>query len=88
MPSPFPVSRDRGDAVHLLELLLAGGIAGTLGLLLALVWTAGFVPDVPGAGAAASVLLAKPVARQQLLLGKYLGVAGLRRVPGRALRRA
>ncbi len=69
----FPVSRERRDAVHLLELLLAGGIAGTLGLLLALVWTAGFLPTFLEPGAA-SVLLAKPVARWQLLLGKYLGV--------------
>jgi ABC-type transport system involved in multi-copper enzyme maturation permease subunit len=69
----FPVSRERGDVVHLLELLLAGGIAGTLGLLLALVWTAGFIPTFLEPGAA-SVLLAKPVARWQLLVGKYLGV--------------
>jgi ABC-type transport system involved in multi-copper enzyme maturation permease subunit len=69
----FPVSRERGDAVHLLELLLAGGIAGTLGLLLALVWTAGFLPTFLEPGAA-SVLLAKPAARWQLLVGKYLGV--------------
>jgi ABC-type transport system involved in multi-copper enzyme maturation permease subunit len=69
----FPVSRDRRDAIHFLELLLAGGIAGTLGLLMALVWTAGFLPTFLEPGAAA-VLLAKPIARQQLLLGKYLGV--------------
>jgi ABC-type transport system involved in multi-copper enzyme maturation permease subunit len=69
----FPVSRERGDAVHLLELLLAGGIAGTLGLLLALVWTAGFIPTFLEPGAAA-VLLAKPITRRQLLVGKYLGV--------------
>jgi ABC-type transport system involved in multi-copper enzyme maturation permease subunit len=69
----FPVSRERSDAVHFLELLLAGGIAGTLGLLLALVWTAGFVPTFLEASVA-SVLLAKPVARWQLLMGKYLGV--------------
>jgi ABC-type transport system involved in multi-copper enzyme maturation permease subunit len=69
----FPVSRERGDAVHLLELLLAGGIAGTFGLLLALVWTAGFIPTFLEPGAAA-VLLAKPIARRQLLVGKYLGV--------------
>ncbi|MFI5457464.1 MAG: transcriptional regulator [Isosphaerales bacterium] len=69
----FPVSRERGDAVSFLELLLAGGIAGTLGLLLALVWTAGFVPTFLEPSAA-SVLLAKPVARWQLLLGKYFGV--------------
>ena len=86
MPFPFPVSRERSDAVHFLELLLAGGIAGTLGLLLALVWTAGFVPTFLEPSAA-SVLLAKPVARWQLLLGKYLGVLTFVGVPGRALRR-
>ena len=69
----FPVSRERSDAVQFLELLLAGGFAGTLGLLLALVWTAGFVPTFLEPSAA-SVLLAKPVARWQLLLGKYFGV--------------
>jgi ABC-type transport system involved in multi-copper enzyme maturation permease subunit len=41
--------------------------------LLALVWTAGFVPTFLEPSAA-SVLLAKPVARWQLLLGKYFGV--------------
>lgn len=69
----FPVSRDRLDTVHFLELVLAGGVAGTFGLLMTLVWTAGFVPTFLEPGAAA-VLLAKPVARGQLLLGKYLGV--------------
>src|SRR5437588_606804 len=39
----------------------------------ALVWTAGFVPTFLEPSAA-SVLLAKPAARWQLLLGKYLGV--------------
>ena len=34
----------RVSAVHLLELILAGGVADTLGLLLTLVWTAGFLP--------------------------------------------
>jgi ABC-type transport system involved in multi-copper enzyme maturation permease subunit len=69
----IPMSRERRDAVQFLELLLAGGIAGTFGLLLALVWTAGFVPTFLEPSAA-SVLLAKPVARWQLLLGKYFGV--------------
>jgi ABC-type transport system involved in multi-copper enzyme maturation permease subunit len=69
----FPVSRERGDAVHFLELLLAGGIAGTFGLLIALIWTAGFIPSFLDPSAA-SVLLAKPVSRAHLLLGKYLGV--------------
>ncbi len=69
----IPVGRDRRDAVQLLELILAGGVAGTFGLLLALVWTAGFVPTFLEP-AAASVLFAKPLARWHLLMGKYLGV--------------
>ncbi len=69
----FPISRERKDAVHFLELILAGGVAGTFGLLLALVWTAGFMPTFLEPGAA-SVLLTKPPARWHLLLGKYLGV--------------
>jgi len=69
----FPLTRERRDAVHFVELVLAGGIAGAFGLLLALVWTAGFVPSFLDPSAA-SVLLAKPVSRSQLLLGKYLGV--------------
>jgi ABC-type transport system involved in multi-copper enzyme maturation permease subunit len=69
----FPLARDRSDAVHFLELLLGAGVAGTFGLLLALVWTAGFMPTFLEPSAA-SVLLAKPVARWQLLVGKYLGV--------------
>jgi ABC-type transport system involved in multi-copper enzyme maturation permease subunit len=69
----FPVSRERAEAVQFLELLLGGGFAGTLGLLLALIWTASFVPTFLEPSAV-SVLLAKPVARWQLLLGKYVGV--------------
>jgi ABC-type transport system involved in multi-copper enzyme maturation permease subunit len=69
----FPVSRERRDAVGFLELVLAWGFAGTLGLLLALVWTAGFVPSFLEPSAA-SVLLAKPVTRAQLLLAKYVAV--------------
>jgi ABC-type transport system involved in multi-copper enzyme maturation permease subunit len=69
----IPLGRERSGSIHFLELVLAGGIAGTLGLLLALVWTAGFLPTFL-APSAASVLLAKPVARWQLLLGKYCGV--------------
>jgi ABC-type transport system involved in multi-copper enzyme maturation permease subunit len=69
----IPMGRERSDSVRFIELLLAGGIAGTVGLLLALVWTAGFVPTFLEPRAA-SVLLAKPVARWQLLLGKYFGV--------------
>jgi ABC-type transport system involved in multi-copper enzyme maturation permease subunit len=70
---PIPLGRERGDDVRFLELVLAWVFAGTLGVLLALVWTAGFVPTFLEPSAA-SVLLAKPVARWQLLLGKYCGV--------------
>jgi ABC-type transport system involved in multi-copper enzyme maturation permease subunit len=69
----FPLGRDRRDAVLFLELLLAWAIAGTFGVLLALVWTAGFVPTFLDPRAV-SVLLAKPVPRWRLLLGKCFGV--------------
>ena len=69
----FPVARERGDSVRFLELILSGGVAGSLGLLMALVWTAGFLPSFLEASAA-SVLLAKPAGRWRLLVGKYLGV--------------
>ena len=66
----FPMSRERIDAVRFLETVLAGGVAGTFGLLLSLVCTAGFVPTFLEP-TAASVLIAKPVARWKLLIGKY-----------------
>jgi len=69
----FPMSRERADTVHFLETILAGGIAGTFGLLLALVWTAGFLPSFLDPGSA-SVLIAKPISRQKLLVGKYFSV--------------
>jgi hypothetical protein len=67
------LGRDAEDAVRLLQLLLAGVIADAAGLLLALLWTAGFLPAFLEPSAAA-VLLAKPVPRWWLLTGKYLGV--------------
>jgi hypothetical protein len=68
-----PLARDAHAAVQFLELILAAGVADTLGLLLALVWTAGFLPSFLDPRTV-SVLLAKPVPRWGLLLGKYLGV--------------
>jgi ABC-type transport system involved in multi-copper enzyme maturation permease subunit len=67
------VARERADSVRFLELVLAAGAAGGFGVLLALIWTAGFAPTFLEPSAAA-VLLAKPVPRWQLLVGKYLGV--------------
>jgi hypothetical protein len=69
----IPLARDARSAVHLLELILAGGVADTLGLLLTLVWTAGFLPSFLDARSVA-VLLAKPTPRRRLLMGKYVSV--------------
>jgi ABC-type transport system involved in multi-copper enzyme maturation permease subunit len=55
------------------EVQLASGVADVVGLLLALLWTAGFLPAFLEP-AVASVLLAKPVPRWVLLAGKIFGV--------------
>jgi hypothetical protein len=60
-------------AVNFLQFVLAGVVADTVGVLLALVWTAGFLPAALDP-AAASVLLAKPVPRGTVLIGKVVGV--------------
>jgi ABC-type transport system involved in multi-copper enzyme maturation permease subunit len=67
------VARDVRTTVHFFQLILAAGVADTLGLLLTLVWTAGFLPGFL-APQAIAVLLAKPVPRWGLLAGKYVGV--------------
>ncbi|MBS0210651.1 MAG: transcriptional regulator [Planctomycetes bacterium] len=68
-----PLARDARHAVHAFQLLLAAGVADTLGLLLTLVWTAGFLPAFLDRRHVA-VLLAKPAPRWWLLIGKYVGV--------------
>jgi hypothetical protein len=68
-----PLARDAADGVRYIQLVLAAGVADALGVLLALVWTAGFLPTFLEPSAA-SVLLAKPVPRWSLLAGKYIGV--------------
>jgi hypothetical protein len=67
------LGRDAEDSVRFLQLLLAGGVADTAGVLLALLWTAGFVPTFLEPSSA-SVLLAKPAPRGLLLAGKFAGV--------------
>ncbi len=67
------VPKFKADAVRFLQLWLAGILADTAGVLLALLWTAGFLPTFLESHAV-SVLLAKPAPRWALLLGKYLGV--------------
>ncbi len=67
--------RDRNDAVRFLQVWLAGIVADTAGIFLVLIWTAGFLPTFLEPSQA-TVLLAKPVPRWSLLVGKYLGVLG------------
>ncbi len=67
-----PLASGHASTVRTLEGFLAGWIADGFGLLLALMWTAGFLPSFLGADTA-SVLLVKPIPRWSLLLGKCLG---------------
>jgi ABC-type transport system involved in multi-copper enzyme maturation permease subunit len=69
----FSAAQGVPGAVRSLEAYLAAGVADVGGLLLALLWTAGFLPGFLEP-AAASVLLAKPAPRWALLAGKFLGV--------------
>ncbi len=68
-----PLDGGRAHAVRTVEVHLAGWVADAAGLLLALLWTAGFLPSFLEEHAVA-VLLAKPVPRWGLLAGKSLGV--------------
>lgn len=68
-----PFSRTAQTEIHFLMNIFASWIAGVAGVLTALVWTAGFVPESLQPSAA-SVLLAKPAPRWLFLTGKYLGV--------------
>ncbi|QJW98837.1 ABC transporter permease [Frigoriglobus tundricola] len=67
------VPKFKADAVRFFQLWLAGILADTAGVLLALLWTAAFLPTFLEPHAV-TVLLAKPAPRWALLLGKYLGV--------------
>jgi len=66
-------SRDGATEVLFLQSMLAKFGAGALGILLVLLWSSGFLPEFVRQDSA-SVLLAKPVPRWALLVGKYLGV--------------
>jgi hypothetical protein len=66
-------ARDKRDSVRFLQVWLAGIAADTVGILLVLIWTAGFMPTFLDPNQV-TVLLAKPVPRWSLLVGKYLGV--------------
>ena len=61
------------SSVGMLEILLALVVAGTVGMLLLLLWASGFLPEFLQPHAA-SMLLTKPVPRWALLVGKFCGV--------------
>jgi ABC-type transport system involved in multi-copper enzyme maturation permease subunit len=67
------IPRDGFAAVGFIQSLLAVWVAGTIGTLVTLIWTAGFLPSFLQPSAAA-VMLAKPVPRWVLLTGKCTGV--------------
>lgn len=69
----FEVTKNRTDSIKLIQLWLAGILADTAGVLLALLWTAGFLPTFLEPHAI-TVLLAKPAPRWSILAGKYAGV--------------
>lgn len=69
----FDIAKNKQDSVRMIQLWLAGVLADTAGVLLALLWTAGFLPTFLEPHAA-TVMLAKPVSRTAILFGKYLGV--------------
>ena len=69
----LPAARDALDAVRFIQAMLGLGVADAGGLLLILIWTAGFLPTFLEPSSA-SVMLAKPAPRWSLLMGKYLGV--------------
>lgn len=70
------VARSGEDAIHMIHVILGTWVAGAIGLLLTLVWTAGFFPEALHPSAA-TVLLAKPAPRGLFLMGKYLGVVSI-----------
>lgn len=69
----IPLQRTRTEAVSIVQLVLAGAVADTAGLLLCLIWTASFLPGFLEPSSA-SVMLAKPLPRPLLLTGKAIGI--------------
>lgn len=65
--------RDRESGVHLIQVVLGSWLAGGVGLLVMLVWTAGFIPEALQPENSA-VQFAKPVPRWLFVIGAYIGV--------------
>lgn len=70
-----PIGKTKEDSVRFVQMWIAGLVADSLGLLLALIWTAGFLPTFLEPNAV-TVLLAKPAPRWSIVAGKYAGVVG------------
>lgn len=70
-----PIAKTKDDAVRFVQIWIAGVLADSLGVLLAIIWTAGFLPTFLEPHSA-TVLLAKPAPRWAILVGKYFGVVG------------
>jgi len=69
------LAKSKDDAVKFVQVWLAGVVGDSLGVLLALLWTAGFLPTFLEPQSA-TVILAKSPPRWAILTGKYLGVVG------------
>jgi hypothetical protein len=70
---PISTAANSAAAVAHLHFILAGIVADTAGVLLALIWTAGFLPSFLDPSAA-SVMLAKPTSRSLLFAARVFGV--------------
>ena len=70
-----PIGKTKEDSVKFAQIWIAALVGDSLGILLALIWTAGFLPSFLEPHSA-TVLFAKPAPRWGILLGKYLGVVG------------
>ena len=69
------IAKSKEDSVKFIQIWLAGVVGDSLGILLAIIWTAGFLPTFLEPQSA-TVLLAKGSPRWSILLGKYFGVVG------------
>ncbi|MBL8900987.1 MAG: ABC transporter permease [Planctomycetes bacterium] len=66
------INRSREEFVLTVQLGLAGGLLGAIGIFVALLTSAGFVPSLLTKGTL-DLALARPIGRTRLLLYKYLG---------------
>jgi ABC-type transport system involved in multi-copper enzyme maturation permease subunit len=69
----FPLRNEpRGAIIFVIQSLLVNAIAGMVGIIIAIIVTAGFVPNMLRKGTV-DFLLVKPISRSVLLIYKYVG---------------